>query len=122
MEAHWTRIPGEDGQPPSILEINTDISARKASEREVQRLAFYDALTGLPNRMLLMDRMQALASAERQRQGGALLFIDLDNFKTRTTPWAMTWATCCCSRWRPPGQLRAQHRHRRRAWAATSSW
>ena len=83
MEAHWTRIPGEDGQPPSILEINTDISARKASEREVQRLAFYDALTGLPNRMLLMDRMQqALASAERQRQGGALLFIDLDNFKT----------------------------------------
>ena len=72
MEAHWTRIPGEDGQPPSILEINTDISARKASEREVQRLAFYDALTGLPNRMLLMDRMQqALASAERQRRAPA---------------------------------------------------
>ena len=72
MEAHWTRIPGEDGQPPSILEINTDISARKASEREVQRLAFYDALTGLPNRRLLMDRMQqALASAERQRRAPA---------------------------------------------------
>jgi len=83
MEVRWTLVPGEDGQPPSILAINTDISARKASEREVQRLAFYDALTGLPNRMLLMDRMQqALASAERQRQGGALLFIDLDNFKT----------------------------------------
>jgi len=83
VEGRWTLVPGEGGQPASILAINTDIGQRKATEREIQRLAFYDALTGLPNRMLLMDRMhQALANAQRRQQGGALLFIDLDNFKT----------------------------------------
>ena len=83
VESRWTLVPGGDGQPPSILVIDTDISQRKATEREIQRLAYYDALTGLPNRMLLMDRIrQALAFAQRNQQGGALLFIDLDNFKT----------------------------------------
>ncbi|WP_298209511.1 EAL domain-containing protein [Acidovorax sp.] len=83
VEGRWTLVRGDDGQPQSVLAINTDIRQRKASEREIQRLAFYDALTGLPNRMLLMDRVhQALASAQRRHQGGALLFIDLDNFKT----------------------------------------
>ncbi len=82
-EGRWTLLRGDDGEPESILAIHTDITERKASERQIQRLAFYDALTGLPNRMLLMDRMrQALASARRHAQGGALLFIDLDNFKT----------------------------------------
>ncbi len=83
VEGRWTLVRGDDGRPQSILAINTDIRQRKASEREIQRLAFYDALTGLPNRMLLMDRMaHALANAQRRQQGGALLFIDLDNFKT----------------------------------------
>ncbi len=83
MEGHWTLVQDENGQPESILEINTDIRERKATDREIQRLAFYDTLTGLPNRMLLLDRMQqALGAAQRQHQGGALLFIDLDNFKT----------------------------------------
>ncbi len=83
IEGRWTLVRSEDGQPESILAIHTDIRQRKATEREIQRLAFYDSLTGLPNRMLLMDRMhQALAAAERKQQGGALLFIDLDNFKT----------------------------------------
>ena len=83
MEGRWTLVRGEDGQPESILTINTDISARKATEREIQRLAFYDSLTGLPNRVLLMDRMrQALAASQRTQNGGALLFIDMDNFKT----------------------------------------
>uniref|UniRef100_UPI0012904A20 diguanylate cyclase domain-containing protein n=1 Tax=Escherichia coli TaxID=562 RepID=UPI0012904A20 len=83
VEGRWTLVRGDDGKPQSILAINTDIRQRKASEREIQRLAFYDALTGLPNRMLLMDRMgHALANAQRRQQGGALLFIDLDNFKT----------------------------------------
>ncbi|GKT19313.1 EAL domain-containing protein [Acidovorax sp. SUPP2522] len=83
VEGRWTLVRDEGGQPESILAIHTDIGHRKATEREIQRLAFFDSLTGLPNRMLLMDRMhQALATAQRQRQGGALLFIDLDNFKT----------------------------------------
>ena len=82
VEGRWTLVRGEDGQPQSILAINTDITQRKATEREIQRLAFYDPLTHLPNRMLLMDRMHhALAAAQRHQQGGALLFIDLDNFK-----------------------------------------
>ena len=82
VEGRWTLVRGDDGQPQSILAINTDIRQRKANEREIQRLAFFDALTGLPNRMLLMDRMgHALANAQRRQQGGALLFIDLDNFK-----------------------------------------
>ena len=83
VEGRCTLVRGDDGKPQSILSINTDIRQRKANEREIQRLAFYDALTGLPNRILLMDRMhQALATAQRRQQGGALLFIDLDNFKT----------------------------------------
>lgn len=82
-EGRWTLVLDDEGQPASILAIHTDIHERKATEREIQRLAFYDALTGLPNRMLLMDRIhQALAAAHRNQQGGALLFIDLDNFKT----------------------------------------
>lgn len=56
---------------------------RKRSEKEIISLAFYDALTGLPNRQLLQDRLkQALVSSSRSLKKGALLFIDLDNFKT----------------------------------------
>ncbi|MDD2712296.1 MAG: diguanylate cyclase, partial [Simplicispira sp.] len=83
VEVRWTLVRNEDSEPESVLSINTDISKRKETERQVQRLAFYDALTGLPNRMLLMDRMHhALATSQRSQQGGALLFIDMDNFKT----------------------------------------
>ncbi len=59
-----------------------DITERKQAEDEINQLAFYDPLTGLPNRRLLLDRLrQALASSARSGQLGALLFIDLDNFK-----------------------------------------
>src|SRR5690606_13582941 len=55
---------------------------RKIAENEIQYLAFYDSLTGLPNRQLLLDRLrQALAASARNQRMGALLFIDLDNFK-----------------------------------------
>src|SRR5690606_13488527 len=77
MEGHWTLVRDDNGKAESILAINTDISTRKATEREIQRLAFYDSLTGLPNRALLMDRMHhALAASQRTQHGGALLFID----------------------------------------------
>ncbi|SFG93929.1 PAS domain S-box-containing protein/diguanylate cyclase (GGDEF) domain-containing protein [Duganella sp. CF458] len=60
----------------------TDITERKASEQEIRNLALFDFLTQLPNRRCLMDRLQhALASSARTGQCGALLFIDLDNFK-----------------------------------------
>src|SRR5450432_1687229 len=59
-----------------------DITDRKAAEERVQYLAYYDALTGLPNRTLLHDRLaKALASARRRKDKLALLFLDLDRFK-----------------------------------------
>lgn len=61
----------------------TDITQNKAAESEIQQLAFYDSLTGLPNRLLLMDRLKhAATGSARTENGGALFFLDLDNFKT----------------------------------------
>jgi diguanylate cyclase len=67
---------------PRLLATVRDISERKLAEERVQFLAFYDALTGLPNRTLLQDRLTtALASARRNKDKVALLFLDLDRFK-----------------------------------------
>ena len=83
VEAHWTLLRDDQQVPEAILAINTDSTERKAAEREIQQLAFYDHLTGLPNRQLLRDRLQhALAVEARRPLVGALLFIDVDNFKT----------------------------------------
>jgi len=61
----------------------TDITERKAAEAEIHRMAFFDSLTGLPNRRLLLDRLEhAQASSARSTNHGAIMFIDLDNFKT----------------------------------------
>jgi diguanylate cyclase (GGDEF)-like protein len=60
----------------------TDITQRLADSEEIKQLAFFDSLTGLPNRRLLLDRLQqALNANERNGNHGALLFLDLDNFK-----------------------------------------
>lgn len=83
IEAHWTLVKTEREQPYSILAINTDISHRKKAESEIELLAFYDPLTHLPNRRLLLDRLEhALSATYRNNRIGALLFIDLDNFKS----------------------------------------
>jgi diguanylate cyclase (GGDEF)-like protein/PAS domain S-box-containing protein len=59
-----------------------DITERKAAEEQIRSLAYYDTLTGLPNRILLQDRLaQALAGASRHKDKVALLFLDLDHFK-----------------------------------------
>jgi len=59
-----------------------DITERKVAEERIRSLAYYDALTGLPNRILLQDRLtQAMASASRRQEKVALLFLDLDRFK-----------------------------------------
>ena len=70
------------GKTTHYIGAFSDISSHKAAENEIQHLAFYDPLTLLPNRRQLMDRLkQALLSCHRHQQKGALLFIDLDNFK-----------------------------------------
>jgi diguanylate cyclase (GGDEF)-like protein/PAS domain S-box-containing protein len=62
--------------------VARDITARKAAEEEIEHLAFYDALTQLPNRQLLMDNLtRLLGRHENPEKTGALMFIDLDNFK-----------------------------------------
>jgi diguanylate cyclase (GGDEF)-like protein/PAS domain S-box-containing protein len=66
-----------------VLTVTRDISSAKAAEEEIRSLAFYDPLTGLPNRRLLMERLHlTLASSARTGRLRALLFVDLDNFKT----------------------------------------
>ncbi|HHJ38350.1 MAG: hypothetical protein AXA67_13545 [Methylothermaceae bacteria B42] len=61
---------------------------RQKAEQEIQRLAFYDPLTNLPNRRLFMDRLrQELGVADRHRSYGALMFLDLDNFKHLNDAW-----------------------------------
>ncbi|MCC5901295.1 MAG: EAL domain-containing protein [Halomonas sp.] len=61
----------------------SDITQRKAAEQEIHQLAFFDALTGLPNRRLLIDRIETtLKEAQWESHYSAVMFIDLDNFKT----------------------------------------
>lgn len=63
--------------------VGTDITERKEAEATIRELAFFDHLTGLPNRVLLTDRMkQAMTDSGRTRRCGAVIFIDLDHFKT----------------------------------------
>jgi diguanylate cyclase (GGDEF)-like protein/PAS domain S-box-containing protein len=71
-----------EGAPLRMVGTRMDITERRLAEDEIQRLAFYDGLTGLPNRRLLLDRLcHAIATAARRAVHGALLFIDLDHFK-----------------------------------------
>jgi PAS domain S-box-containing protein len=77
-----TALHGHSGEITGFLGIAYDLTERKASEEKIQHLAFYDHLTDLPNRSLLLDRLsQALVSSGRSGRRGSLLFIDLDNFK-----------------------------------------
>lgn len=78
-----TAVKDQEGNISHFVGTLTDITQRKASEDEIRNLAFYDPLTGLPNRRLLLDRIQqALALSARSDRQGALLFLDLDHFKT----------------------------------------
>ena len=83
----WVAISGApifdaQGRFTGYRGIGRDTTARRLAEEKIERLAFYDGLTELPNRRLLLDRLQqALVNSGRDSTSGALLFIDLDNFK-----------------------------------------
>jgi diguanylate cyclase (GGDEF)-like protein/PAS domain S-box-containing protein len=78
-----TAVKDQDGVVTNHVAIFSDITLSKAAADEIERLAFYDPLTGLPNRRLLQDRLRpAFAASQRSGRKGALLFIDMDNFKT----------------------------------------
>jgi diguanylate cyclase (GGDEF)-like protein/PAS domain S-box-containing protein len=74
---------GEDGRAQRVIGVAMDITDRKLAEQRIAHMAHHDALTGLPNRVLLRDRIQqAIAQAHRNASQLAVLFIDLDRFKT----------------------------------------
>ena len=78
-----TAVTAPDGTLTNYVGSFFDITERKKAEEEINRLAFFDPLTNLPNRRLLLDRLQhALATSARSGRHGAIMFIDLDNFKT----------------------------------------
>ncbi|WP_019703643.1 EAL domain-containing protein [Paracidovorax oryzae] len=82
FETIKTPIRDMHGHVTGLLSVSRDITDRKKAEQQIELLAFFDALTGLPNRRLLLDRLQrAGAACQRNEKLGALLFIDLDNFK-----------------------------------------
>jgi diguanylate cyclase (GGDEF)-like protein/PAS domain S-box-containing protein len=82
MESRGGLIRDSSGNPMHVVVVTHDITERKRIEQKVHNMAFYDALTQLPNRPMLHDRL-GLAMAASKRSGiyGALLFLDLDNFK-----------------------------------------
>jgi diguanylate cyclase (GGDEF)-like protein/PAS domain S-box-containing protein len=82
VEIYARLVRGAGDAPAEIFGTIMDITERKLAEERVERLAFYDALTGLPNRVMLgRCLVQAQALSDRNRAHGALLFIDLDHFK-----------------------------------------
>ncbi|MFZ2305819.1 MAG: EAL domain-containing protein [Rhodoferax sp.] len=83
FEISLTRKVDPTSAEPRFIVLSRNVTQRKASEDEINKLAFYDPLTNLPNRRLMVDRLrQALAISSRSGRIGALQFIDLDNFKT----------------------------------------
>ncbi|KAA3654326.1 MAG: diguanylate cyclase [Proteobacteria bacterium] len=75
-------VGDEHGRAPYYVALFSDITAQKLHESELERYAHYDGLTGLPNRLLMMDRLrQAMAVAERRGSRLAVAYLDLDGFK-----------------------------------------
>ncbi|WP_431266292.1 CHASE domain-containing protein [Roseateles chitinivorans] len=81
VDLNGVALPGERDEETTLW-MMVDITQSKAYEARVERAAFHDALTGLPNRVLLADRLrQAIASAQRLKQAVAVAYLDLDGFK-----------------------------------------
>lgn len=81
-ETEITPVMNRQGQVTHFIAVKRDVSERLQKETQLRNLAFYDALTNLPNRRLLLDRLEhALMVSKRSQHYGALMFLDLDNFK-----------------------------------------
>jgi GGDEF domain-containing protein len=95
----WVSVSGAPiFVPRAVRAIRGRARHHRAQEAEslIERLAFYDELTGLPNRRLLLERLgQALAACGAGARQGALLFIDLDNFKDLNDTLGHDRATSC---------------------------
>ena len=75
-------VADDDNQVTHFVSVFSDITLRKQAEEQIHQLAFYDPLTKLPNRRLMVDRLRhAMTAGTRKLDHGAILFIDLDNFK-----------------------------------------
>ena len=80
----WFTITGvndPDGRTTHFVCTQLDITVRKAAEEEIKNMAYFDPLTGLPNRRLMMDRLRSALASSQSSGGGAVMFLDLDNFK-----------------------------------------
>lgn len=87
QDDHWfelsaTKLAPDGKQEATFIVLSRDITERRLSEQKIRQLAFFDSLTQLPNRRLLLDRLhQAFAVSARNGHHGALMFLDLDHFK-----------------------------------------
>lgn len=82
VEMEIDPVVAKTGEITHFVSVQRDVTLRKETEKQIEQLAFYDPLTRLPNRRLLYDRLtHALQTSSRKLNCGALLFIDLDNFK-----------------------------------------
>ena len=80
--------------------IAQDITERKQTSQQIEKMATHDELTGLPNRYLLQDRiMQMLARYQRSKESGAILLLDLDHFKKSTTHLDIQLVICYLRKW-----------------------
>lgn len=82
LHARGEVVLDDEGLPVRMTGTVLDVTQRRRAAEDIKRLAYFDALTGLPNRHLLMDRLgHTLRAAQRSKDMGAVAFIDLDNFK-----------------------------------------
>lgn len=82
MESRGSVIKNSEGQVVRVVVVSHDVTERKRLQEQVHQMAFHDPLTRLPNRRLFNDRLsQAISASSRSANFGALMFLDLDNFK-----------------------------------------